>query len=659
MPSAYSVVLQMPRGNLETIYPRALVLASIRRKINDKQYRKAFLTCRSQRVDMNIIHDYAPQQFLSDVWLIIKQLKSVEYIDLLLSQLNDANVSKTLYRETLPVQHDKQSPEGTGVTSFAPDFKDDPQSGSSSGKVNRVCDAFLSVLKGMYATNLQNVITANVCKIPANIEAGLEVVASLREKDEAQAEAALEHMCFLTDVNRIYDRALGVYDLDLTLMVAQQSQKDPREYLPYLQTLQNMELLRRKFTVDNDLKYHAKALTHLHALNAFEELKSYTQQHTLYTQALDLYRYDPTRWRTILRLQADHLTSRNHFLEAGIAYESLSDLPSALTSYTSAATWRSALTVATIIPLPPEELTALATSLRDTAIEGKDHTAAATISSEYLDDTPSAVTHLCRANKVSEALRLASRAQSSNPTRHAHILTETFDPCLAEAAASLTELLADCKAQALAQTTRLAEVRRIKAEDPLRFMGGEARAGTADQGDVPDDISLATGTSVNPSLFTRYSRTTATGTALTGDSRKTSKNARREERKRARGKKGSIYEEEYLVASFGRLVERVNDCLGDCAEVVGVCCRRGGEGWERGRALERGVQEARGVLGERVGWVFEVAKGVEGEGEGGEEKGGRGKRPMGGEGVLWDVIEGRGRGEVPVVKEFGGLSLLA
>lgn len=87
MPSTYSLVLHMPRGNLETIYPRALVLASIRDKIGARQYRKAFLTCRSQRVDMNIIHDYAPVQFLADVKLVIAQLKTVEYIDLFLAQL--------------------------------------------------------------------------------------------------------------------------------------------------------------------------------------------------------------------------------------------------------------------------------------------------------------------------------------------------------------------------------------------------------------------------------------------------------------------------------------------------------------------------------------------------------------------------------------------
>lgn len=31
-------------------------------------------------------------------------------------------------------------------------------------------------------------------------------------------------MCFLTDAHRLYSHALGVYDLELTLLVAQQAQ---------------------------------------------------------------------------------------------------------------------------------------------------------------------------------------------------------------------------------------------------------------------------------------------------------------------------------------------------------------------------------------------------------------------------------------------------
>ncbi len=87
MPTAYSVVLQMPRGNLETIYPRALVLAAIRRSIEAERYDEAFIACRNQRVDMNLLHDHDPERFVSNIEKAIVQIKRVEHLDLLLSQL--------------------------------------------------------------------------------------------------------------------------------------------------------------------------------------------------------------------------------------------------------------------------------------------------------------------------------------------------------------------------------------------------------------------------------------------------------------------------------------------------------------------------------------------------------------------------------------------
>lgn len=38
-------------------------------------------------------------------------------------------------------------------------------------------------------------------------------------------ERAAEHICFLADVNQLYDTALGLYNLELALLIAQQSQK--------------------------------------------------------------------------------------------------------------------------------------------------------------------------------------------------------------------------------------------------------------------------------------------------------------------------------------------------------------------------------------------------------------------------------------------------
>lgn len=49
-------------------------------------------------------------------------------------------------------------------------------------KVNRICDAFLSVLEQprYKESHLQNIITSHVCKVPADLKSGLEMIGRLQ-----------------------------------------------------------------------------------------------------------------------------------------------------------------------------------------------------------------------------------------------------------------------------------------------------------------------------------------------------------------------------------------------------------------------------------------------------------------------------------------------
>ena len=51
-----------------------------------------------------------------------------------------------------------------------------------TGKVNRICDAILTALSNKTDTNLRNLVTAHVCKVPSDLDAGLQLVARLRGK---------------------------------------------------------------------------------------------------------------------------------------------------------------------------------------------------------------------------------------------------------------------------------------------------------------------------------------------------------------------------------------------------------------------------------------------------------------------------------------------
>ncbi|KAF1937312.1 elongator complex protein 1 [Clathrospora elynae] len=637
MPTTYSVVLQMPRGNLETIYPRALVLAAIRRSIEADRYDEAFLACRSQRVDMNILHDHDPERFLSNIEKIVSQIKRVEHIDLLLAQLRNEDVSETMYKETLK----------TKDLAIKARLSQD----QVANKVNQICDAFLAVLEqSQYRdAHLQNIITSHISKTPPALETGLDMIGRLQASKDSLTDKAAEHICFLADVNQLYDTSLGLYNLDLALLIAQQSQKDPREYLPHLQSLQDLPETRRKFKIDDQLGRRAKALTHLKDLQAFDEVQDYVQKYDLYPEALSIYQYDNARLKEIMRLYADFLSTDNKHKEAALAYEYLNDHASAWPCYRSANLWREALSSATLAEVSPEELSSIASSLAEGLIESKEYLAASTITLDYLSDLFSAARLLCRGCHFAEAIRIVTLRREPN------LIAEVIDPGLVERSGDMTEFLADMKGQLIAQVPRLHELRTKKAEDPMAFYEGMIDGGDAN---IPDNISLApTDTTSGGTFMTRY--TNQTGTVNTATTRKTSKNKRREERKRARGKKGTVYEEEYLTNSIERLIERINSMHDEIARLIEGLVRRGMR--ERADAVSNAVNEVMERCQDAIKEMYPPAAGagVDGVNNVGGVEEVEMMKPTGGDATLWDSLQEVGKKrEVPVVKMYERLSLL-
>lgn len=118
VPSSTTLILQVPRGNLETICPRPLVLRVVRSLLdrcaglcschtrlaadvsNDHshRYRAAFLLCRRHRIDLNILHDHDPDAFVANLRDFVSQVKDVDYLNLFLSGLKDEDVTKTMYK---------------------------------------------------------------------------------------------------------------------------------------------------------------------------------------------------------------------------------------------------------------------------------------------------------------------------------------------------------------------------------------------------------------------------------------------------------------------------------------------------------------------------------------------------------------------------------
>jgi elongator complex protein 1 len=92
----------------------------------------------------------------------------------------------------------------------------------------------------------------------------------------------------------MFDVALGTYDFDIVLMVAEKSQKDPKEYLPFLNDLKKLEVNYRKYKIDCYLKRFKNALQNIVKCgeNHYEETLKLIDNNRLYTEGLKHFQPD-------------------------------------------------------------------------------------------------------------------------------------------------------------------------------------------------------------------------------------------------------------------------------------------------------------------------------------------------------------------------------
>ena len=157
---------------------------------------------------------------------------------------------------------------------------------------------------------------------------------------------ALEYVSWLVKPDRLFDVALTTYDFDLVTLVATQTQKDPKEYVPYLQELKAMDPVLMKFKVNLDLKVYDKAVKKLAkgdlalsgadpelAEKYFTEALAVIKKNRLFKQALEYYAHSEDLTKRLKLAFGEYLEARGYSEEAGFLYAAASQSDLALNSF--------------------------------------------------------------------------------------------------------------------------------------------------------------------------------------------------------------------------------------------------------------------------------------------------------------------------------------
>uniref|UniRef100_H2ZRP6 Elongator complex protein 1 n=1 Tax=Latimeria chalumnae TaxID=7897 RepID=H2ZRP6_LATCH len=535
VPQDTKLILQMPRGNLETIHHRALVLAQIRNCLDRLMFKEAFECMRKLRINLNLIYDHNPKVFLENVDTFLKQIELVNYINLFLTELKEEDVTKTMY----------PSPVSGNITSAQ---------GGSEKKVDSVCDALRMAMEKLNPHRyFLSILTCHVRKSTPELEIALQKVHELRgnifsdtSPDPGQPSPPV--LFAAAKIASSFNFLTPVWSIDsiTSMYLATKFYKDPKEYLPFLNELKKMETNYQRYTIDKHLKRYKAALRHLSKCGpeCFAELLNLVKDQRLYNEALQLYPANSQECKEISRAYGEYLSQKQCHEQAGLIFARCGEHGKALDAFVGSSSWQQALCMAVQLQYTEDKLASLARTMSGKLGDQRRYSEAAVLLEQYAQDYEEAITLLLEGGAWEDALRLIYKYNRLD------ILETNLKPALLEDAAQNNHMLflESQKTTFLRHKTRLAVVRELKEKVQQELLDEEAPDGP--EADLFSEASsVVTGSAVSS---TKYSHSNSRISA------RSSKNRRKAERKKHSLKEGSPLEDVALLEALGEIMRAVD-----------------------------------------------------------------------------------------------------
>ncbi|RWS03471.1 elongator complex protein 1-like protein, partial [Dinothrombium tinctorium] len=516
------VILQMPRGNLETVFPRVLLLDEIKQLLDKNDYKSAFKMMKKNRINLNLLVDHDIHKFLDNIETFVEQLSNSDVNDIciFLSELIEEDVCNSMYSYSY-----------TNRSNL--DLK--------NSKLDIICDKMKQVLintnpKKYFLPFLVTLLK----KSKPEIGNALKEIKELKNSNER--DSALKYLLYLIDFNKLYDEALGTYDMDIVLLVAQKSNKDPKEYLALINRFKNIEPpYYRNFKIDLHLKRYEKALFNISLCdgdNYFEESLELIEKHHLFREAIKLY--SGHNKKIIWKKFGQFLLIKKYFEEAAVAFKLGDDFHNALKAYQLSGNWNAALDLASTMHDLNHK--SFYRSMADSLTAENKHLEAAYIYETLLENIDEAATVCIKGHHWDSASRFLHHSTNSELFVYfKDNLFDHFDTIISFIEKSTNNLQN--------YTKRFIAVKKNKIESLNQI--NETYDQFADT--YSDTSSIADSNSISGTFKTR----------------RTSRNTKKQERKKYILKEGGANEYEALMFTIKEIIEKVNDVQ----EEVGLLIR--------------------------------------------------------------------------------------
>ncbi|CAB3406989.1 unnamed protein product [Caenorhabditis bovis] len=296
-----NVVLQAPRGNLETIQPRRFVIAETRRLLDQEFYIPAFKWMKKHRIDLSYAIEYEKEKLANNCakWL-------------------DNTVDSPLLEQLVVSCTEKFPKEG-----------------------NVLCEAIHQIILGsedleqktkLFPLLLTSLLRSDPPRIKDSLKAVIKHSELLIDRRDVFIRQSLHHISFFVPSKELFNCALSTYDLNLAQQVAEASNADPKEYLPVLNNLKKVKCpLEFKYRVDVVREAWVEVLDDLFILDSSESRGNdetwwkyaldIMQRETMQNQALMILKPSDKRYKDCCAIYAAELEKKLNWREAALFYE--------------------------------------------------------------------------------------------------------------------------------------------------------------------------------------------------------------------------------------------------------------------------------------------------------------------------------------------------
>jgi elongator complex protein 1 len=513
-------IFQLPRGNLEVINPRILSLKIIKRHLLEKNYRLAFDLLRKERINLNLLLDLDPVDFFQNLNIFVEQIDQIQWLNLFLTELKNEDVTKSMY-QFCEVQEIAD-----------PTYK-------ITDKVEFVCQKMIELFQGKDPVKyLHPIITCHVKM--EEFELALAEIWKLKQLGSGNQEAddAFKYLLYLIDINPLYNVALGMYDYNLVLFVAQKSQKDPKEYLPFLNELKKLDQHYARYKIDCYLKRFDKAIENISNLEddlaKLDECLELIKKHSLYDIGMRAFRdKNQEFYEKICSLYGDDLRTRGKLVEASLMYERGRNYQQAASSARNVLDWQRCLYLSKKCGDDRDAILRKLNLVPALQENGRFQDAVDYLRIIEPGNSKLLIEALVKGKFFSKAVVEASLADNLE------IIESYIKPEFKNQLKFLQNSIEDDEKQFQQQKQRLLMIRAEKVKKQQVIEDG-----------LEDDDGFSDTTSLMDSRYSDSSK-------LSGKTFKSSKNRRKHERKLMNLKEGNRYEDIALIGSLSKLIQKI------------------------------------------------------------------------------------------------------